>query len=650
MAAVVGGTTGLAAIGLDLAVRHAHSWLTTLPASSGIGGGRAALAAAPVLGGLLIAWIVVRAAPHVRGSGIPSVMAAVANRGGRMPPSLLLWRPLATVLSIGSGASLGTEGPVIQLGATLASVLCAPVRATARRRRTLVAVATAAGIAATFNAPIAGVLFSLEAIETQMRGDHLAALAVGAATASAVSRSLLGAVPAFKVPALGPGPLVDLPAFLVLGLVCGLSSVLLGRALSGSEDLLDRLPLAAGLRPAAGGAVVGLLSLAAPQVLGRGYHVVGDILQGGGGGVAVLLGLALAKVVATAASFGSWGAGGVFAPALFLGAALGSAFGRVAAPLVSAAHPAAGAFALVGMAAALAALTRTPLTAVVLVLEMSGGTGLILPLLLATAVAVSVAAALGQASIYHVILSRRGRVLVGGREVDPLRTVAVRDLLEPDVAWLERDATLDDFATRVAHDGVERVLLRDSSGGSAGGGGLAGAVTLADLERARRDGLGGETRLADVARADVPTALPGETAGAALERMARLDVAFLPVVAPDDPTRVLGVLDQRDLARGYYRASERSDASRAGPPTRLRDVVGERIVEVRVRSGSPLAGSTLAQAELPPTSVVVALRRGGRTIVPRGASTLHPGDLVVAAVEPGHGAELRRRFRPVRGA
>ncbi len=641
-AALVGALAGLAAVAFDVAVRLTGDALVDLPQLLGPYLGFALTVLTPALGGLLVAPIVVRISPESRGSGIPAVIYAVSNLGGNVPRRLAFWRPLASLLSIGSGASLGTEGPVVQLSAAVSSIIAKPLHLNADRRRTLVAVAAAGGIAATFNTPIAGVLFAVEVILGEVRARYFSSIVIGAVTATAVSRAILGDAPAFPVPDFGLSSPLELPLYLALGLVCAFASVLFTRVFVGSENLFNRLRLPPLLRPAAGGLAVGLLALAVPRVLGRGYDTIGELMQGNAGPTHLLLIWVAAKLLASGASFGSWGSGGIFAPVLFVGAGVGAAFGQLVAPLFPELALAPGAYALVGMAAVMSGVTHAPMSSIVMVFELSGSYALILPLLLAAVISTLVSDVMRQESIYHVMLSRAGRTLYRLREIDLLQTVRVDELMETDVPTIYSDQTLGDLTERTATLGQTAFVV--SPRGMPGQ--ILGLVTLADLERARRAELPPTTPLEQVARRDVPTARHDESAGHALERMARLQIDLMPVVEQRAPTRAVGLVTQADLARGYYQALERERVrEQASEELRLRDLTGQEILEVRVQPGSELAGRTLREVALPRNCIVVAIRRGGRTLFPHGDSTLEPGDLVVANVAPGHTASFRERFQ-----
>jgi CIC family chloride channel protein len=602
----------------------------------------------PALGGLLIAPIVARAAPEVRGSGIPHVLVAYTAFGGRVSRGLLFWRPIATALSVGSGAALGPEGPIVQMGASLSSAWSRLFHLNDERRRNLVAVAAAGGIAATFNAPIAGVLFALEEILGKFEGRFFSLVVVGSVSATAVSRSFLGERPAFPVPTdytlTSP---FELPLYLLLGVAVAGLGVVVTHALVSSHDLFNRLELGPWLRPAAGGLVVGAVAIAFPQVLGDGYHATGAILNEDLRAPLLLAALTIGKIVATSASLGSWGSGGILAPVLMIGASFGALFGEAAQALLPQLALRPGAYALVGMAALFAAVTRASLTSIVMVFELSGSYSMILPLLLGAVIATLVADAMQPTSYYEIMVARRGLSLLPEHHVDLLQTVRVSEVMDRDVPTVFAEETLHDLAGHVStshHHGFVVVSRNDPER-------MVGVVSLTDLEAARHDGAPPTTRIREICTCDVNVTDPDEPASTVLERMGRLGIQRMPVVRPSEPGRPVAIVRQNDLARAYYLALHRERVQEeVHEQLRLRELTGHEIVEVRVPPDAANCGVPLRAVELPRESIVVAIRRAGRTLFPHGDTTLEAGDVVVANVAPGSGPRFRERLAAVASA
>lgn len=397
---------------------------------------------APVLGGLLYGPLVARLAPEARGHGVPEVMLAVAEHGGRIRPQVPLVKALASALCIGSGGSVGREGPIVQIGSALGSLIGGIARVTEERLRLLVACGAAGGISATFNAPIAGVFFALEIILGDFEAQAFGAVVLSSVTAAAIARAAFGSSSFLHLPAFALTSPFELVLYAVLGALAGLVGVLFIRALYGSEDLADRVwrgPEWA--RPAAGGALLGLLLLAVPQMYGVGYPVLSHAVAGGYvlGFVIVLL---AAKIVATSLTIAIGGSGGVFAPSLFTGAMLGSAFGQTLHLVAPELATPTGAYALAGMGAVFAGCARAPITAVIILFELTGEYTIILPLMVAVVAATTVSRRLSRDTIYTLKLRRRGFTVDRPRVVSVMRSVPVSAALtRPLPPWAADPAT-----------------------------------------------------------------------------------------------------------------------------------------------------------------------------------------------------------------
>lgn len=417
-AVVVGLGAGLAAVGfrwLITAATRVFTGTTDYSATTGhpanpwlpwLGG--AFVIVAPAVGGLVYGPLVQRFAPEARGHGVPEVMFAVAKNGGRIRPQVAVVKALASAVTIGSGGSVGREGPIIQIGSALGSTLGRLLRMPDDRLKTLVACGAAGAIAATFNAPIAGIFFALEIILRDFTTRSFGVVVLASISASVVGRGLLGSEAFLSLPSFSVHANVEYVLFALLGLVAGLVGVGFTRALYAVEDLCDFLWRGPEwLRPVAGGLVLGLVLFALPQMYGVGYPVL-DGAVAGKYALGFLVVLLVGKIVATSLTLGIGGSGGVFAPSLFIGAMLGAAFGIVVGNVDPALSGQAGAFAIVGMGAVMAGTTRAPITAGIMLFELTGDYTIILPLLLAIVVATGTSRLMGKDTIYTLKLRRRG--------------------------------------------------------------------------------------------------------------------------------------------------------------------------------------------------------------------------------------------------
>lgn len=409
--------------------------------------GRWFLLAAPVVGGLLYGPLVYRYAREARGHGVPEVMLAVAENDGRIRPRVAVVKAIASALTIGTGGSVGREGPIVQIGSAIGSSLGQWMRMPSSRLRLLVACGAGGGISATFNAPISGVFFALEIILLDFTMLSFVVVVTASAVANLVARAFEGSTTFLVLPPFRVDSLVQFGFFALVGLVGALVGVAFTRVLYGLEDLADAVWRGPEwLRPGVGGLLVGLLLVALPEMYGVGYPV----LQAGVAGqyaLGFLLVLLVGKMLATSLTLAIGGSGGIFAPSLFLGAMTGSALGLGFAALAPGVAGPAGAYGLVGMAAVLAGATRAPITAVVIVAEITGEWALIVPLMIAVALATALSRLVSRETIYTMKLSRRGihlgrpgtpqwRAFGPGQVLDLPGGQALVRLPRPDEEWV----------------------------------------------------------------------------------------------------------------------------------------------------------------------------------------------------------------------
>ncbi|WP_340374885.1 chloride channel protein [Streptomyces sp. SS7] len=422
----------------------------------------------PVLGGLLYGPLVHRFAKEARGHGVPEVMLAVAQRGGRISPKVAVVKTLASALTIGSGGSVGREGPIVQIGSALGSTLGRLAKVADGRMKLLVACGAAGGIAATFNAPLAGVFFAMELILGTFSAEAFGAAVLASVTASVIGRAAFGDVAFLNLPDFHVDHLVQYGLFAVLGVVAAVVGVGFSRFLYLVEDACEWLWRGPEwLRPAAGGLALGLVLLALPQMYGVGYPVLRKATEGGYA-VGFLLVLLAGKMLATSLTIGIGGSGGVFAPSLFIGAMLGAAYGVGAHGLLPGTAGAVGAYALVGMGAVFAGASRAPITAVVILFELTGEYSIILPLMLAITLATATSRLLSQDTVYTLKLRRRGIDLDGPAPGAPLGSQRVETVMEPLPAPLPSSTPLSDAADLLSRSGHGALPVVDEAGSYAG--------------------------------------------------------------------------------------------------------------------------------------------------------------------------------------
>ncbi|CAB3795930.1 Voltage-gated ClC-type chloride channel ClcB [Paraburkholderia fynbosensis] len=424
----------------------------------------------PVVGGLAVTWIVSTFAPEARGHGVPEVMDAIYYKRGVIRPVVAVVKSIASALAIGSGAAVGREGPIIQIGSALGSTLGQVVRMTAGQRITLVAAGAGAGIAATFNTPIGGVLFATELMMPEISVNTFLPVAIATGTATFIGRLFFGAAPAFFVPAqLGaipnqPGSAFTLILYALLGVVAGAAAALLIQALHWAEDAFDRIP-GRYLRHAVGMLIVGLTMYLLFRYAGHyyvegvGYSTIQATLYGQLQGGAFLLMLALCKTLATSVSLGSGSSGGVFSPSLFIGATLGAAFSSLVAMTLPGAPVSAPAFAMVGMGAMVGGGTGAAMTAVAMIFEMTRDYDIVLPMIIAVAFSLGARRLLSPESIYTLKLVRRGHQIPNALHANMFLVQSAAQVMETDVFVLDAQVPFRDLLPHSEEPAFRHVVV-----------------------------------------------------------------------------------------------------------------------------------------------------------------------------------------------
>ncbi|MDT8304325.1 MAG: chloride channel protein [Anaerolineae bacterium] len=602
------------------------------------------LIAVMALAGLLVGFIVDHWAREAKGHGVPEVMEAVALRAGRIRPRIAALKVLASSLTIGAGGSAGREGPIVQVGSALGSTIGQLLHFSAERVRTLVACGAAAGIAATFNAPIAGSIFALEVILGRFTVRYFGAVVISAVSAAIVGRSFLGNEPAFAVPAYPLNSLGELPVYITLGLLAALIAVLFIRVLYRAESLFDQWRVPPSFKAALGMILTALVGLLLPgrEVLGSGMAFIGNAIAFDFDmSLQLMLAMLLLKIIATTFTLGSGNSGGVFAPSLFVGAMLGGIIGNLANAWWPSVAVNPGAYAIVGMAAVFSGAARAPITAVLIVFEMSNDYQLILPLMLATVLSTLLAEHLFRESIYTLKLRLKGITLQRGRDVDIMQGLFVREAMTRDVYVVEEDMPLPELGRFFERTHSHSFPMVDKNHH------LAGVVSITDYERAIGEGglLDGRVARDIATTTQLLVAYEDEPMGDALARLAVRDVNKLPVVSREDPGRVVGVIRRRDIIKAYNIALARR-TSHPGAPTSVRLTASDQaeFLEVELPAGSPAVGKSLVGLSplLPQDCVIVAIRRQGNLLIPHGDTRLRVGDQVTTFLRRGDASQLRR--------
>lgn len=591
----------------------------------------------PAVGGLLVGPVIYFLAREAKGHGVPEVMLAVETEGARMRPRVAVVKALASAVCIGSGGSVGREGPIVQIASAVASTIGQIGRLSDDNTRLLVAAGAAGGISATFNAPIAGVFFALEIILRHFNVRNFSVVVLSSVVADAIGHARFGDQPAFAIPAYRLESPFEFPLYAALGILAAVVALLFVKLLYTTEDAFDRVPLPEWSKAALGGLGVGVLGLWYVDLFGVGYGTGPSALAipsslAGERTLQALIALAGLKILATSVTIGSGGSGGVFAPSLFIGAMVGGAFGDVVNSAWPGATAPSGAYAMVGMAAVFAGAARAPITSIVILFEMTRDYSIILPLMTAVVISAAVAQLLMPDTIYTLKLRRRG-IMIGERRGGPvLAGIPVGGAMRRDFETLrasERaDQLLEVFSRSIGRQEAIPVLDDD--------GRLVGIVTSTDVERAvESDTDLSELTVLDIATKNLVTIHPDRALDEAVRRMSAQSLRQLPVVSRSDPAVLLGMLQRSDVFAVYGRvAATRGTTDRRLSRLAGLEAYGTEVVEVSVSPESGLVGRTLSEIELPEQSVVVSIVRDGVAVIPRGSARLAAHDWVLVLTTP----------------
>lgn len=502
----------------------------------------------PILGGLVVGFMARFGSERIRGHGIPEAIEAILINRSRVDPKVTVLKPASSAIAIGSGGPFGAEGPIIMTGGAVGSMISQFLHLTSAERKALLVAGAAAGMAATFDAPVASVLLAVELLLFEWRPRSLVPVAVAAICATMLRHVILGAGPLFAVPPHTAD--IAAPALLacaLVGLLAGGLSTLLTQAVYFAEDTFEKLPIHWMWWPAIGGLAIGLGGLVNPHALGVGYDTLRDLLNGRLAGE-IIVGLVIVKVLIWAIALGSGTSGGVLAPLLIMGAALGDV-GAMVLPEVGV-----GFWPLIGMGAILGGTMRVPFTAIVFTLELTHDLAALLPLLIAVTTAYTFTVLVMKRSILTEKLSRRGHHLSREYAVDPMEGLFVSQVMRSNLTVLLASTPLADLAASLRTGGPRGVQALYPVTDDAGA--MLGVVTRHDIDSLLAEGAPADATLRDVMRPDPVLAYPDEPLRQVVYRMAETGLTRMPVVDRDDPTRLLSVISLRDLLSARVQALE----------------------------------------------------------------------------------------------
>lgn len=559
LAALVGLGAGLISVLFYYTIEYAGEWfayhgrLATAFTDADSDANRWLIPVIGAAGGIVIGLMAHFWAPEVRGGGVPNVMEAVARRGGRLRGRVVPLKSIATSIAIGTGGSAGREGPIVQIGGAFGSVIGQWCRLPETHIRTLVSCGVAAGISATFNAPLAGSLFALEVILGEFTAKMFSRVVIAAALADVTTWSLLGNHPGFTVPPYQLVSLFELSFYAILGLVCAGVAWIYMQSLHRVDEWFERITfMPVWAKPALGGFLFGLVGWVLPQTLGSGYSTINAALHG-----RMLFGLLVvlmvAKIVSTALTVGSGSSGGVFTPGLYVGAMVGGAFGSLVHQSWPDVTAGAGAYALVGMGAVFAGASQAPLASILMLFELTRDYRIIVPLMVACVISSLVFNSMSRETIYTIKLAKRGVRLRAGKDMGVLRDVLVGEAMTPRVDTVRSDATVGELVGLMQATRHSAFPVMDASRR------LVGVVTLDDIRNTEVEGRLNRSVL-EIMSEEIAPAYPDESLATIVERCYdRQDAGLLPVVMRERPERLLGVLTRSDILRAYNRALVQED-------------------------------------------------------------------------------------------
>lgn len=506
----------------------------------------------PVIGGIIVGFMAKYGSPKIKGHGIPEAMEAVLANRSRIEPRVAILKPISAAIAIGTGGPFGAEGPIIQTGGAIGSLVGQVLHTTASERKVLLVCGAAAGMSATFNTPIAGVILAIELLLFEFKSRSFIPLVVASTLATAVHVRLMGGGPMFSVAPVDFGIPRALPFYLLLGVICGFAAVGFSKLLYWVEDQFEKLPIDELWWPAIGALGLGIIGYFVPRVLGVGYDTMGDILNSNLA-LKLLLVVMVAKAVALVVSLGSGTSGGLLAPMFMSSAAMGGAYAMVIDRLYPGAQLAAGAFALVAMGAVFGAASRATFTFIIFAFEITRDYNSVLPLMLVSVIADGIAMLLmPKSSIMTEKLARRGMRIHTDYETDVLQQVSVGEMMDRELPTISSDMSVGELAERIArrdpevskHEGL---LILDATAN------LEGVITRSDILRAFEKDSDGKMSVLDAGTRDVVVTYPDELLHDAAAKMLRRNIGRLPVVERVEPTRVVGYLGRQGIMAARLR-------------------------------------------------------------------------------------------------
>ena len=511
---------------------------------------------APTIGGLIVGPIIYFFAPEAKGHGVPEVMEAILLKGGKIRPIVAVIKALASAISIGSGGSVGREGPIVQIGASLGSTIGQFFNIPTKKLKTLVGCGAGAGIAAAFNAPIAGALFAVEIILMDFAVAQFSPIVISTVMATVISHAFQGDFAAFQIKGYQLVSPYEIVFYFGLGAITGLGSFLFIKALYFCEDFFDNKvkKIPEYYKPLIGGFLVGIIALLFPEIMGVGYDSINLALHGNVIWYFALI-LVFTKIIATSLTLGSGGSGGIFAPSLFMGAMSGAFFGSFVHNIYPDITASAGAYALVAMGGFVAGTTRAPITAIIIVFELTKDYNIILPLMVTCIISTIVSSKLARESIYTLKLLLRNINIKEGAETNIMESLFVKEMYITNFEPINFTDNFSQVINKLIKGKWPEFPVLDSQQN------VRGIISLFDIKDYlyERESLKNLLIAGDIARMNPPTVTPDNNCQAALDKMRRHDLEGLPVTVNDSNKKIVGMVWLKDIQEAYQKEIDRRE-------------------------------------------------------------------------------------------
>ncbi len=550
----------------------------------------------PTIGGLIVGPVIHFFAPEAKGHGVPEVMQAILLKGGRIRPRVAAIKAFASAVTIGTGGSVGREGPIIQIGSSIGSTVGQFFKVPSKRLKTLVGCGAAAGIAAAFNAPIAGALFAVEIILMDFAVAQFSPIVISSVMATVISHYYEGNFAAFDVPIYEYASPYELGFYFILGALSAIVSYLFIKLLYYSEDFFDnKLHFPEYLKPVLGGLGIGIIGLTFPEVMGIGYDTINEALQGTMIWNVALV-LIFVKIFATSLTLGSGGSGGIFAPSLFMGAMLGFFYGSFVHLLFPDITAGPGAYALVAMGGLVAGTTRAPITAIIIVFELTYDYSIILPLMITCIISTILSSKFSRESIYTLKLLLRGLNIKEGTEISVMESIYVKEVFNKEFDSINVTNNFSKVVNKIiSGKGVEFPVLSSS-------GNIVGIISMNDIKDLlfEKESLSSLLIAGDLSSSDFEILTIDDNCRTALDKMSQYKLEGLPVVEALNSKKVIGMIWRKDIQDSYQKEVERREITS--------NLASSITMKEEERSVHFIEGYSMAEIKPPPSFIGKSIR------------------------------------------